>query len=82
MVLTIPDDILGPLDINEEELRLELAIALYAAGKISFGKARRLSGLDWYRFRGILATRNIPAHYDIEHFEQDLVNLNTLPAQK
>jgi len=82
MPLTIPDDILSSLDMNEEELLLELAVALYAAKKISFGNARRLAGLDWYRFREILADRKIPAHYDIEQFEEDLTNLHTLPSQK
>ena len=82
MLLTIPDDILSSLDMNEQELLLELAVALYAAEKISFGKARRLAGLDWYRFREVLAERNIPAHYDVEQFEEDLTNLDTLPTSK
>ena len=82
MLLTIPDDIQSSLDMNEQELLLELAVALYAAKKISFGKARHLAGLDWYRFREILAARKIPAHYDIEQFEEDLTNLDSLPALK
>ena len=82
MLLTIPDDILSSLDMNEDELLLELAVALYAAQKISFGKARRLAGLDWYRFREILADRKIPAHYEIEQFEEDLNNLHSLSASK
>ena len=45
MLLTIPDDIQSSLDMNEQELLLELAVALYAAKKISFGKARHLAGL-------------------------------------
>lgn len=55
MLLTIPDDILSSLGMNEEELLVELAVALYATQKISFGTARRLAGLDWYSFREILA---------------------------
>lgn len=68
--------------MNEEELLLELAVALYATQKISFVKARQLAGLDWYRFREILADRKIPAHYDMELFEEDLRNLDTLPRLK
>jgi predicted HTH domain antitoxin len=45
MSLTIPDDILRSLDMSEQEMLLELAVALYAARKISFGQARRLAGL-------------------------------------
>lgn len=82
MPLTIPDDIQNSLDMNEQELLLELAVALYAAKKISFGKARQLAGLDWYRFREILADRIIPAHYEMEQFKEDLKNLDTLSRLK
>ncbi len=78
MLLTIPDDVLGTLDMNEQELLLELAISLYSSEKISFGKARRLAGLDWYRFREILTERNIPVHYGIEQLEEDMINLDKL----
>ncbi|HNB54297.1 MAG TPA: UPF0175 family protein, partial [Anaerolineales bacterium] len=63
MSLAIPDHIFNSLNMSEEELLLELAVALYAAKKVSFGTARRLAGLDWYRFREILADRKVPAHY-------------------
>ncbi|MBL7776567.1 MAG: UPF0175 family protein [Saprospiraceae bacterium] len=80
MALTIPDEIFDSLDLTEQELLLELAVALYASQKISFGKARRLAGLDWYRFRQVLSDRNIPAHYDLEQFEEDLISLGELSA--
>ncbi len=79
MQLHLPDEIILPLDLSEEELRMELAIALYAAKKISFGKARKLADIDWYTFRGILTERGIPAHYDIEDFEQDMETLSHFP---
>ncbi|MBK8966521.1 MAG: UPF0175 family protein [Lewinellaceae bacterium] len=41
--------------MNEEELLLTQAVALYAAEKISFGETPGLAGLDWYRFREVLA---------------------------
>lgn len=81
MILSIPDDIFGSPIMSEQEILLELAIALYAANKISFGKARRLARLDWYRFREILSERDIPAHYGIEQFEEDIKNLETLSSQ-
>lgn len=81
MTLSIPDDVFRSLLLSEQEILLELAIALYAAKKISFGNARRIAQLDWYRFRQILADRDIPAHYDLEQFEEDLRNLDTLPER-
>ncbi|MCW5922060.1 MAG: UPF0175 family protein [Saprospiraceae bacterium] len=79
MTLTIPDELLGA-KMTEEELRLEIAIAMYAANKMSFGKARKLAGLDWFRFRQILAERNVPVHYGIEQFEEDLRTIENMPA--
>ena len=67
--------------MSELDLRLELAVALYAAKKISFGKARELAALDWVRFRKVLAERNIPAHYEAEDLEADLAALDYFPAQ-
>lgn len=81
MTLSLPDDVFRSLLLSEQEILLELAIALYAAKKISFGNARRIAQLDWYRFRQILADRDIPAHYDLEQFEEDLRNLDTLPER-
>ena len=37
-----------------------------------------LAGLDWVRFRQILADRNIPAHYDEADFQMDLKALEYL----
>lgn len=78
MILHLPDEIISPLNLSEFDLLLELAVALYAAQKISFGKARELAGLDWVRFRQILADRNIPAHYDEAYFQMDLKALEYL----
>ena len=80
MVIHLSDELLVPLQITEEEILLELAIAFYAAGKLSFGKARELAGLDWVRFRRVLAERDIPAHYNQEDFEADLSAVEALSA--
>lgn len=76
MVLHLSDEIFNPLHITEAEVLLELAIALYATGKLSFGKARQLSALNWVQFRQELAKRNIPAHYNESDFETDLAAVN------
>lgn len=79
MTLIIPDELLGA-KMTEAELRLELAIAMYAANKMAFGKARKLAGLDWFRFRQVLAGRNVPMHYGTEQFEEDLRTIENMPA--
>lgn len=78
MKLHLPDEIIRPLNLSEEELLQELAISLYAAKRLSFGQARKLAGINWFRFRQILDERGVPAHYGPEDFEQDLETLSQL----
>ena len=69
------------VNMSELDLRLELAVALYVSNTISFGKARELAGLDWVRFRKVLADREIPVHYNADDLKADLAVLNEFPAQ-
>jgi predicted HTH domain antitoxin len=78
MVIHIPDQVLDSLQLSEADLLLELAVALYSVQKLSFGKARELANMDWFSFRKILSSRNIPSHYDEQDFEADLEALNLL----
>ena len=78
MTIHLPDELLAPLRLTEKEVLLELSIAFYATGKLSFGKARELAGLGWVRFRQALSARDIPAHYNQEDFEADLSAVEAL----
>jgi predicted HTH domain antitoxin len=51
---------------------LELALALYARGILSFGKARELTGLSKYEFGILLGKRDIPRHYEREDLQDDV----------
>ena len=82
MTIHLSDELLAPLRLTEKEVLLELAIAFYAAGKLSLGKARELAGLDWVRFRQALSARDIPAHYNQEDFEADLSAVEALSASE
>lgn len=79
MLLTLPENIIPEGQFTEEELLTELAVALYAAGKISFGQARRLAGMDWFSFCNLLAERKVPANYDEEDLEKDLDAIKSFP---
>jgi predicted HTH domain antitoxin len=61
--------------MTPEELRLELALALYQRGKLSFGKARELAGVSAWAFQEMLGLRGIPVHYDLPEYEEDLAIL-------
>jgi predicted HTH domain antitoxin len=56
----------------EPRLRTELAIALYAQGILSFGKASELAGVTRYVFADLIGRREIPRHYSGDELAQDL----------
>lgn len=74
--LQIPDTVVKAIRLPEErivrELLVELAVALYAQGLLSFGKARELAGMGKYEFGRLLGERGIPRHYGREELEDDL----------
>ncbi|MEQ1746351.1 MAG: UPF0175 family protein [Saprospiraceae bacterium] len=77
-MILIEDDVLLSTKLTEQEVRLELAIALYAQKRLTFGQARKLAGLSHPEFEKILFDRNIPSQYDIIAFEEDLKTIEHL----
>ena len=80
MQLEIPDDVIQamrlPVSEQKDQLMLELALALYNRGILSFGKARALTTLNKYEFGVLLGKRNIPRHYTQEDLHDDLSYAN------
>ncbi|HID62211.1 MAG TPA: UPF0175 family protein [Anaerolineae bacterium] len=74
--LYVPDSIIQAIRLPEERMMQglleELAIALYAQGFLSFGKARELAGIGKYEFGRLLGERGISRHYSREELEDDL----------
>jgi predicted HTH domain antitoxin len=64
--------------MTAEELRLELACALYARGKISTIGGAELAGVDFFTFQMACRDRGIPKHYAVKDLEQDIATLNRL----
>jgi len=75
-VLEIPDEISRALRLPpheaHQEMRVELALALYRRGALSLGKSRALTGLTRWQFEDLLGERQIPRHYSEEDLEEDL----------
>lgn len=67
IILEIPDQVAHALKVpateQSEQLMIELALALYARGILSFGKARELTNLSRIEFSKLLGRREIPRHY-------------------
>lgn len=77
MVL-IDDSLLEAASISEQELKVELALMLYAQQRLSFGQARKLADMGYYEFEKLLFDRHIASHYDIEEFKEDIKTVEIL----
>lgn len=76
--LNIPQEILDSARLTVNEVKKELAISLYAQGRLSVGKARELAEMSLWEFRQLLALRHISPHYDIVDVEEDIATLHEL----
>jgi predicted HTH domain antitoxin len=76
MILTVPDDP-ALADMTESDIRLDLACALFAAGRISRPVAARMAGLERDGFDQELIRRRIPS-YTEEMLEEDMATLEKI----
>ena len=74
--LEIPDDVTQAIRLPEgrikRELLVELALALYSQGFLSFGKARELADMSKYEFGLLMGKRDIFRHYGPEELKEDI----------
>lgn len=76
MDLIISDATLQALHMSADELRLEMAVALFQQEKFTLAQAARLAALTRWQFQQILASRKIPLHYTVDDFESDLATIS------
>ena len=63
---------------KRKQIKVELAVSLYAQNRLSIGKARELAGMSLWEFRQLLASRRISAHYDADDLKEDITTLHEL----
>lgn len=68
----IPQDILDSARLSVHDAKVELAVSLYAQGRLSIGKARELAEMSLWEFRQILASRRISPHFDENELNNDV----------
>ncbi len=78
MPVTIPDDVLAAAHLSEPEMRRELAIALFREERLTLAQASRFAEMNQFAFQSLLADREIPIHYGIEEFREDLRTADAL----
>lgn len=70
--IEIPRHLLHAARATPEELKIELAVQLYAQRRLSIGHARELAGMSLWQFRQLVASRRISPHYDIADLDDDM----------
>jgi predicted HTH domain antitoxin len=78
VLIGTPRDVMRTTRMSPDELKRELALTLFQQGKVSFGKARELTGMTVWAFQQLLGSREIPVHYDVEDYLEDRTVLETL----
>jgi len=78
MAVIVSDDLVRASGLTEDDLRLELAVALYRDNRFTLGQAARLVGRPQDEMLRILAKREIPVHYTVEDLHEDVANLEKL----
>ena len=75
MSVIISDEILETTRMSKNELLQEIAVMLFQKDKLTLGQASRMAGIGQVQFQHLLASRQIPLHYDVDDFEGDLATL-------
>jgi predicted HTH domain antitoxin len=73
MTLTLPE-----MKMTEREVKLELALSLYAARKLTLVQATDLAGIGLFDFQANLRDRQISQHYDEHDLDMDLLVLREM----
>lgn len=74
----IPQDVLDSARLTTAELKVEIALSLYAQGRLAIGKARELAGMSLWEFRQLLSTRGVHSHFEIADLGDDVAGLRQL----
>ncbi len=80
ITLDIPESVIKSLRVPEggaeERLPMELAVALYAQGLLSFGKSAEVANLTRFQSGDLVTQRGIPCHYGPEELAEDFAYAN------
>lgn len=79
MQITLPSDLEQKLDASQ--VRLDLAVGMYAAGRVTLGRAAEVAGVPPMQFQRELAARKVPLHYDQADLAVDLQAVRELTKQ-
>jgi len=79
--VVIPESVVQATRMSPEEILREIAVLLFQQDKLTLGQAAELARMNQREFRHLLASRQIPLHYGVEEFEEDLRSLKELGGE-
>ena len=75
MSVVISDEVFQTVQMSEAELLQEIAVMLFQQERFTLGQASRFALMNQLQFQRLLASRQIPLHYDIAELREDVKNL-------
>ena len=72
MNVMVPDSILEGMSIDQKGILFDLALGMYADGRLTLGQAAELASLPQPAFLKELGKRSIPVHYGPRDLDVDL----------
>ncbi len=78
MQITIEDQAVAAARLSAAEIKLELAVSLYARGRLTLGQAAHLAALSQWQFQHALAERAVAVSYDEDELQSDRDQLTRL----
>jgi predicted HTH domain antitoxin len=75
MTIVISNEVLQNVEMSEEQMLQEIAIMLFQKERFTLAQASRFAQMNQLEFQKLLASRQIPLHYDIAELREDLKSL-------
>jgi predicted HTH domain antitoxin len=75
MSIVIPDEALQAAQISEAEMLREIAVMLFQQERFTLAQASRFASMNQLEFQRLLASRQIPLHYEIAELREDVNSL-------
>ncbi|TAE31349.1 MAG: UPF0175 family protein [Candidatus Kapaibacterium sp.] len=75
VTISVADHILQAARLSRVEVLRELALTLYAQGKITLGAAAEVAEMPQFEFQLFAGGRGIPPHYDHTDLDDDIQTL-------
>jgi len=78
MTLTIPEERLGNVPLDERDAVVDIAIGLYKRQAVSLGRAAEVAGISSAELLAELGRRHIPINYGVDELREDVAVLGKL----